>query len=69
MSTKKKIIAHVVAGMLAIPALLIFNNDPTRPYLNVIGFVYAWAVVRFAPSILPKWMMDYFEALCDDKEV
>lgn len=67
MILKRKIAAWIVATILSIPALMLFNDSEETVYINIIGFVYCWIIYKTARYFLPKWMYDYFTEEPKDK--
>ena len=67
MNTTKKIITWIVVTILAIPAILIFNDNEETIYYNFIGLAYAWLMVKISPLFLPTWMIDYLTDFSEDE--
>lgn len=60
MTLTKKITAWTVAMFLAIPAIMVFNDNYDTVYYNFIGLAYCWLIAKIHRYILPQWMVDYF---------
>ena len=65
MTRTKKIITWIVVTIIAIPALMVANNNYDAVHINFIGLAYCWIMVKIHRYVLPKWMVDYIH---EDKE-
>lgn len=60
MTLRRKIIAWTMATILAIPAILVFNDNEETVAYNIGGLAYCFLLIKTARRILPSWMIEYF---------
>lgn len=60
MTPKRKIITWVLMAILALPALMIFNESDNIN-INLIGFAYACVAFLTVPRVIPSWMLAYLK--------
>lgn len=63
MALKRKILAWAFVTALAIPAVMVFNDNADAVHINIIGLAYTYFMTKYAEQIVPQWMRDYFSSL------
>lgn len=63
MSKRKEIMAQMVVAIIALPAVMIFNDNAATVEYNIIGFAYALVMTKAYRYILPGWIVDYIQKI------
>ena len=73
---KKSVIAIVLAVLVCLPCILIFDAGPdaangheTLQWTNVVGFIwFGFLVIGGFKLITPKWMRDELKAYIEEED-
>lgn len=49
----KKLMSYTIITILVIPAIMIFNDDYDKCYLNLIGIAYSYLLFRYGCRLFP----------------
>lgn len=66
--TAKTVITATAAIAVAIPALMLLNDNADAWYLNLIGVAYIYAAVKVVQKIVPGWMVRYIEDIREPED-
>lgn len=64
----KKVISWVWFCLLSIPAIMVFNDDYDKWYINLFGLLYCYLLYLKWGRLTTKWMRDYWDNLSKEPD-
>lgn len=64
----KKAITWIWITILALPAIMVFNDDYDVWYINYFGLMYCYLLIKYWNKLTTQWMRDYWDKLDEDTE-
>lgn len=64
----KKTITWLWITILAIPAIMVFNDDYDMWYINFFGLMYCYLLIKYWSKLTTQWMRDYWDKLSKEPD-